>query len=311
MKLNWITAKLICRACRGESINELLCAGPCHQYLSLDAFSKNQRKKGSDASVSLLVIPCPEQDADTVQTCIQCVSWYETQEDAVGTTAVPNGDMAPDELEALTIDESGYGGWDGPEGEADSDDDVVTHTTSLIAVILTPLSWLLSTTLAPQLQLHPYQPVIHSTPRQSKRLQLRAVRPRRLASFHINAECHPLQVQATLPIQLPLRPRALASASTQTSIVVLLPTASRTDHLLGLNQYVARGMLLLLPQLSKVYQVSTQTLTNRTPHDFSRLELLCDEGGYGFALDLEEFLCKLITTLIRKFGMRIATDTTE
>lgn len=69
----------------------------------------------------------------------------------MGTTAIPNGDMAPDELEALTIDESGYAEscW-GPEGEADSDDDVVTHTTSLITVILTHLSWLLSTILAPQ-----------------------------------------------------------------------------------------------------------------------------------------------------------------
>lgn len=52
--LNGVRAKLRCRKCIGEPVQELLCQGQCGIWKSLDKFSKSQRS-GGGAKVG---VPC-------------------------------------------------------------------------------------------------------------------------------------------------------------------------------------------------------------------------------------------------------------
>jgi len=116
-RINAITAKIRCRACSGEQVNERQCEGPCGQWKALDKFSKTQRSRGSGW-------------------CQECVLWKEAAEPGVVTEAAPNTMLAPDEVDpgafgsqipvARTYSRISFDGGnleDGPEYGYDSDDD--------------------------------------------------------------------------------------------------------------------------------------------------------------------------------------------
>ena len=79
-RINGITAKIRCRPCSGEQVNERQCEGPCGEWKALDKFSKSQRTRGSGW-------------------CQECVLWKEAAEPGVVTEAAPNTMLAPDELD--------------------------------------------------------------------------------------------------------------------------------------------------------------------------------------------------------------------
>ena len=133
-RINAITAKIRCRLCSGEQVNERQCEGPCGEWKALDKFSKAQRTRGSGW-------------------CQECVLWKEAAEPGVVTEAAPNTMLAPDEYdETALLDEpvarnySGisYSGVDleeGPEYGHESDDDYnyqSTLETALSTLKITP-----------------------------------------------------------------------------------------------------------------------------------------------------------------------------
>ncbi|KAH8811759.1 Stc1 domain-containing protein [Xylogone sp. PMI_703] len=92
-----ITARLRCRECAGNQVNELQCEGPCGIWKDLESFSKNQRGGGA-------------------HWCMECVLWKESQEPGVLTRAAPNQELDVDEVN------TNYGDDTDPEGDADEDD---------------------------------------------------------------------------------------------------------------------------------------------------------------------------------------------
>ena len=81
-RINGITAKIRCRLCSGEQVNERQCEGPCGEWKALDRYSKSQRTRGSGW-------------------CQECVLWKEAAEPGMVTEAAPNTMLAPDEYDEV------------------------------------------------------------------------------------------------------------------------------------------------------------------------------------------------------------------